>query len=121
MDEEGNVYLARTGNWALWLIKAEVGGGREIIRCSTFPVVSEETAVSLFCDEGVLYVQQSWYRQGRQFIKVSCLEKDRDSLTKVWEKEVEEDVDLCDFQVKKRNYFYYRHKMQVGGDFSLFQ
>lgn len=101
MDEEGNVYLARTGNWALWLIKAEVGGGREIIRCSTFPVVSEETAVSLFCDEGVLYVQQSWYRQGRQFIKVSCLEKDRDSLTKVWEKEVEEDVDLCDFQVKK--------------------
>lgn len=101
MDEEGNVYLARTGNWALWLIKAEVGGGREIIRCSTFPVVSEETAVSLFCDEGVLYVQQSWYRQGRQFIKVSRLEKDRDSLTKVWEKEVEEDVDLCDFQVKK--------------------
>lgn len=101
MDDEGNVYLASHSTWDLWLIQVDEMGNQEITRCPTDSVVSKETAVSLTCDGGTLYVQQSWYSEKGQVLRVLRFDKDAGELMKVWEDIIDEDVDLCDFQVEK--------------------
>lgn len=100
MDDEGNVYLAGRSTWDLWLMQVDERGNQKVFRCSG-GLVSDEAAVSLACDGGTLYVQQSWFSDKGQVLKVFRFDKDAGELVLVWEDIIDEDVDLCDFQVEK--------------------
>ncbi|MCM1257752.1 MAG: hypothetical protein NC307_07845 [Roseburia sp.] len=101
LDQNGNVYLARRSAWDLWVFKIGKRGEREVFRCPAWHIGTQKRSVSLTCDDNTLYVLQSWYKNEKQMIYVSKMEEPTHELKEILKREVDANVDICDFQVEK--------------------
>lgn len=101
LGQNGNVYLARKSTWDLWVFKIGKGGEREVFRCPTWNIGTPKKAVSLTCDGNTLYVLQSWYQNEKQMLHISKMEEATHELKEILKREVDANVDVCDFQVEK--------------------